>query len=198
VSRALLTWGNLSDEEQLPHAANMVDYWRYCRALVASRHAEASDDLPGDLVRLQREGAEISDDQIAGVLYSVLFAGHETTTTLMANGARELLLHRANWEALVAEPARIPAAVEEVLRYSPSIVAWRRKALKDAEIGGVAVPEGANILLVMGSTRPPSRRPTASTSAARTRAAISRSATASISVSARSSPSWSSPSRWRS
>ena len=51
-----------------------------------------TDDLPGDLVRLQKEGAEISDDEIAGVLYSVLFAGHETTTTLIANGVRELLL----------------------------------------------------------------------------------------------------------
>ena len=102
-------------------------------------------------MRLQGEGAEISDEEIAGVVYSALFAGHETTTTVMANGVRELLLHRENWEALVADPARIPAAVEEVLRYSPSIVAWRRKALADAEIGGVRIAKGANILLVMGS-----------------------------------------------
>ncbi|MGO4839322.1 cytochrome P450, partial [Rhizobiaceae sp. 2RAB30] len=58
VSRALLTWGYLSDEEQLPHARNMVDYWNYCCDLVARRHVEATDDLPGDLVRLQKEGAE--------------------------------------------------------------------------------------------------------------------------------------------
>lgn len=151
VSRALLTWGNLSDEEQLPHAHNMVDYWNYCRALVAKRHVETSDDLPGDLVRLQKEGAEISDDEIAGVLYSVLFAGHETTTTLMANGLRELLRHRENWEALVANPSLIPGAVDEILRYNPSIVAWRRKATKDAAIGGVPVPKGADILLLLGS-----------------------------------------------
>jgi cytochrome P450 len=151
VSRALLTWGNLSDAEQLPHARNMVEYWNYCRALVAQRHASPSDDLPGDLIRLQKEGAEISDDEIAGVLYSVLFAGHETTTTLIANGLRELLLHRRNWEALVANPALIAGAVDEILRFSPSIVAWRRRALKDAEIGGVAIPEGADILLLLGS-----------------------------------------------
>lgn len=151
VSRALLTWGNLSDAEQLPHAHNMVEYWNYCRALVARAHAEPSDDLPGDLVRLQGEGAEISDDEIAGVLYSVLFAGHETTTTLIANGVRELLLHRRNWEGLVADPALIPGAVDEILRYSPSIVAWRRRALKDAEIGGMAIPKGADILLLLGS-----------------------------------------------
>ena len=54
VSRALLTWGDSSDAEQLPHARNMVEYWNYCRALVAQRHASPSDDLPGDLIRLQR------------------------------------------------------------------------------------------------------------------------------------------------
>ena len=151
VSRAVLTWGSLTDEEQLPHARNMVDYWNYCRELVRKRHSDPTDDLPGDLVRLQLEGAEITDEEIAGVLYSILFAGHETTTTLMANGIRELLLRRENWDAIVANPALIPGAVDEVLRFSPSIVAWRRRALKDAEIGGVAVPKESSILLLLGS-----------------------------------------------
>jgi cytochrome P450 len=151
LSRSLLTWGNLSDQEQLPHARNMVEYWRYCQELVRQRHQEMKDDLPSDLLRGKADGAEISDDEIAGVLYSALFAGHETTTTLMANGVRELLFHRENWEALVADPSLIPGAVDEVLRYAPSIVAWRRKALKDASIGGVPVPKGSNILLLLGS-----------------------------------------------
>ncbi|WP_316185407.1 MULTISPECIES: cytochrome P450 [unclassified Bradyrhizobium] len=151
VSRALLTWGDLSDEEQVGHARNMVEYWNYCRELVRLRHDDPSDDLPGDLVRLQNEGAEISDEEIAGVLYSALFAGHETTTTLMANGMRELLQRRENWEAIIAEPQLIPNAVEESLRFSPSIVAWRRRALKDTQIGGVPVPKNSNILLLIGS-----------------------------------------------
>lgn len=151
VSRALLTWGNLSDAEQIPHAHKMVEYWAYCRALVAARKLAPGDDLPSDLVRLQADGAEISDEEIAGVMYSVLFAGHETTTTLMANGVISLMTNRDQWQALCADPGLIPQATEEVLRYSPSIVAWRRKAKADTEIGGVAVPEGSDILLIMGS-----------------------------------------------
>lgn len=151
VSRALLTWGELTDAEQLPHAHNMVEYWAYCRALVAAKRVTPADDLPSDLLQLQADGAEISDDEIAGVMYSVLFAGHETTTTLMANGVHTLLSNRAAWEAICADPDLIPKATEEVLRYSPSIVAWRRRAKVDAEIGGVAVPDGSNILLLMGS-----------------------------------------------
>lgn len=151
VSRALLTWGELTDEEQLPHAHNMVEYWAYCRALVAAKRVTPGDDLPSDLLQLQAGGAEISDDEIAGVMYSVLFAGHETTTTLMANGVHTLLSNRTAWQAICADPDLIPKATEEILRYSPSIVAWRRRAKVDAEIGGVAVPDGANILLLMGS-----------------------------------------------
>jgi cytochrome P450 len=151
VSRALLTWGELTDAEQLPHARNMVEYWAYCRALVARKRKTPGDDLPSDLLQLQAEGAEISDDEIAGIMYSVLFAGHETTTTLMANGVLTLLENRAEWEAICADPTLIPKATEEILRYAPSIVAWRRRAKADAEIGGVAVPEGSDILLVMGS-----------------------------------------------
>ena len=151
VSRALLTWGNLSDEEQVPHAHNMVEYWAYCRALVAAAHQAPGDNLPGDMVRMQQGGAAISDDEIAGVLYSVLFAGHETTTTLLANAMREVLLDRDRWEDLKASPEKWTAATEEFLRYTPSIVAWRRRALADTEIGGVSIPKGANILLLLGS-----------------------------------------------
>lgn len=151
VSRALLTWADLTDEEQLPHARNMVEYWNYCQDLVRDRYDNPADDLPGDLVRLKQEGADITNEEIAGVLYSVLFAGHETTTTLMANGVRELLTHRKNWDAMVADPSLIPGAVDEILRFTPSIVTWRRRATEDTEIGGVKVPANSNVLVIMAS-----------------------------------------------
>ncbi len=150
-SRLLMTWGDLTEDEQLIHAQNMVNYWNYCQNLVTLRHQTPTDDLPGDLVRLQAEGHEITDREIAAVCYSQLFAGHETTTSLIGNGIRELLLHRQSWEAICANPALIPNAVEEILRYSPSIVSWRRRALEASEIGGMSIPAGANLLLVMGS-----------------------------------------------
>lgn len=126
-------------------------YARYCRELVRRRHEDATDDLPGDLVRLQQAGENISDDEIAGVLYSVLFAGHETTTNLMSNGLREMLLRPREWERLCSDPSLIPNAVDECLRFTPSVIVWRRKALVDVEIRGVKIPQGSNILLLLGS-----------------------------------------------
>ncbi|MBF6357050.1 cytochrome P450 [Nocardia higoensis] len=150
-SRAAMTWGDLSDDEQIPHARNLVEYWAECRRLVAEAHETRPDSLVGDMVRMQSEGDEITDHEIASLCYSLLFAGHETTTTLISNALRVLLSHPGQWQRIVADPGRIPAAVDEVLRYSPSIVGWRRKALRETEIGGVAIPQGANILLLMGS-----------------------------------------------
>jgi cytochrome P450 len=150
-SRLLLTWGDLSEDEQLVHAENMVRYWDYCQAHVQKCKENPSDDLPSDLVALQEEGHEITDREIAAICYSMLFAGHETTTSLIGNGIRELLTFRKSWETICKDPELIPNAVEEILRFSPSIVAWRRRAKADAEVGGVQFKEGDNILLLMGS-----------------------------------------------
>lgn len=150
-SRAAMTWGDLDDEQQIPHAHNLVEYWQECQNIVAHYKEAPGENLTSDLLRAQSEGDPITDHEIASVLYSLLFAGHETTTTLISNTLRVLLRERDQWDQLVEDPARIPAAIEEVLRYSGSIVAWRRRATRDAEIAGVAIPQGANILLVMGS-----------------------------------------------
>ncbi|GHG55143.1 cytochrome P450 [Sinomonas cellulolyticus] len=150
-SRAAMTWGDMTDEEQIPHAHNLVEYWQACLALVAKAHAEGGDNLVADLVQAQKDGAEISDHEIASVCYSLLFAGHETTTTLISNAVRLLAADATIWAQLVEDPKKIPGAIDEVLRYSGSIVAWRRKATKDAEIAGVKIPEGSGVLLVMGS-----------------------------------------------
>jgi cytochrome P450 len=150
-SRAAMTWGDLSDEEQVPHAHNLVEYWQECLRLVAEAHETDRDSLVGDLVRMQREGDPITDHEIASICYSMLFAGHETTTTLISNALRVLLGHPDQWQQLVDDPSRIPGAVDEVLRYSPSIVGWRRRAKKTAQVGGVEIPDGANVLLLMGS-----------------------------------------------
>jgi cytochrome P450 len=151
TSRALLTWGNLTGDDQVPHAQGMVDYWNYCCALVAARKANPSDDFPSDMLRAQADGAEITDEEIAGVMYSVLFAGHETTTTLMSNALKVLMDNRTEWDAICADPSLIRSATEEILRYAPSIVSWRRLAKKATQIGGIDIPEGANILVIMGA-----------------------------------------------
>jgi cytochrome P450 len=150
-ARAKMTWSDLTDEEQIPVAHDMVAYWNYIHELLDMRRENPGDDFPSDLLRLQSEGADITDDEIAGVLYSTLFAGHETTSTFMGNYVLAMMENRDAWDAVREDPQLIPGAVEEMLRYMPSVVGWRRKARTAATVGGVDLPEGAEILMLTGA-----------------------------------------------
>ena len=151
ASRGKMTWGDLTDDEQIPVAHDMVAFWAYIHDLLDQRRANPGDDFPSDLLRLQAEGADIADEEIAGVLYSTLFAGHETTSTFMGNYVLTMMDNRDAWEAIRADPSKVPNAVEEMLRYMPSVVGWRRKARHAVTVGGVDLPAGAEVLMITGS-----------------------------------------------
>jgi cytochrome P450 len=151
ASRGAMTWGDPSDEEQIAIAHDMVAYWKYIHDLLDMRRANPGDDFPSDLLRLQSDGAEITNDEIAGVLYSTLFAGHETTSTFMGNYVLTMMDNRDAWDEIKADPSKIPNAVEEMLRYMPSVVGWRRKARTATTVGGVELPAGAEVLMITGS-----------------------------------------------
>jgi len=80
-------------------------------------------------------------------LFSLSFAGHETTTGLIGNTVRRLLEDPARWAQIVAQPDLIPGAVEESLRYDPSVPVWRRVTTRPVTLGGVELPAGARVFL---------------------------------------------------
>ena len=107
-SRVAMNFGDAPLEEQIHHAENLVRYWRYCQDLVRSRLEHPQDDLPGALAALYASGEEeIELDEIAGMVYGQLTAGHETTTALLSNGLKELLADRDAWDAICADPGVI-------------------------------------------------------------------------------------------
>jgi cytochrome P450 len=109
---------------------------------------DRADDLTSDLLAIHDEDPErLTLAEIASILFSLSFAGHETTTGLIGNTVRRLLEEPARWDALVAEPALIPAAVQETLRYDPSVPVWRRVTTRPATLAGIHLPEGAKVLL---------------------------------------------------
>ena len=131
---------------------DMGEHWAFTRELVDAALAEPGDNYLGDMVRLHREDpSRFTVNYLYNVMFLMQFAGHETTTQASANGLKALLADRVQWDRLCREPDLIPNAVEEILRFDTSIFAWRRIATRDAEIGGVAVPAGAKILLLLGS-----------------------------------------------
>jgi cytochrome P450 len=151
-SRVYMNFGDAPVQDQIHHAENLVRYWGYCRELVQARLANPQDDLPGDLARIYLHGDQtLTPDEIAGLIYGQLTAGHETTTALLANGLKELLAQRPAWEAVCADPEQIPAAVEEMLRISAPVFTWKRRTKRRVVVGGVDLPAQTNLLLLLGS-----------------------------------------------
>jgi hypothetical protein len=150
--RAGLGWGRPAPEEQIELASQMAAYRGYLRELVALRMDEPGDDLTTDLVAIHREDPErLTPEEIASILFSLSFAGHETTNNLIGNTVRRLLEERSRWEALVADSTLIPTAVEETLRFDTSVPAWRRMTKRPTTLSGVQLPEGAKLLLWLGA-----------------------------------------------
>ncbi|RZI53772.1 MAG: cytochrome P450 [Pseudonocardia sp.] len=150
--RTLLTWGRPTEAEQNALVDDVGEYWNYCIEHIAKTKKGPGNDFVGELVRAGEEDPDLFDDiAIRTLMMNFLFAAHETTTNATANGIKALLELRDQWNALCADPELIPNAVEECLRYSSSVIAWRRRAMIATEIGGVEIPENARILLILGS-----------------------------------------------
>ena len=151
-SRLLLMWGRPNEDQQIRLVQGMAAFWRYAETLVASRAEHRRDDFTSDLL-LARDGdlPALNHQEVTQIVYELLFAGHETTTGLIGNALRRLLTERHAWEEICRDPSLIPNAIEEVLRFDSSVIAWRRKTTEPVEIGGVRVPAGANLLLLLGS-----------------------------------------------
>jgi cytochrome P450 len=151
-NRLMLTWGRLSEEQQMTEAKGLLEYWKYTEAYIQKLVASPPDNYVGDLIRVSlRNEADLSILEITNVVYGLLIAGHETTTSMSANAVATLMRHRDAWDRLCTDPALIPNAVEELLRFDSSVITWRRKALKTVEMAGVQIPEGAKLLLALCS-----------------------------------------------
>jgi cytochrome P450 len=151
-NRLLFMFGRGSEAEQVQVAEGMTIFWRYVEELAASRQAAPRDDFTSDLVHTpDAEGQPLTQQEAATVLFGLLLAGHETTTSALSSGFRHFLERRAIWEELCADPALIPNAIEELLRYDSSVFMWRRKTKAPVQVRGVDIPAGANLLLLLGA-----------------------------------------------
>ena len=151
-NRIKLYYGRPSEREQIAMTRQLVPFWRYVVELVERKARSPQDDLTSQLIRLRAgDDAVLTLNEIASCMITLLVAGHETTTAQINNALLHLLTHREHWQALVDEPRRIPQALEEMMRYDPSVCAWRRLSARDSQINGVGIPAGANLLLMLHS-----------------------------------------------
>ncbi|NKZ09516.1 cytochrome P450 [Mycolicibacterium septicum DSM 44393] len=123
--------------------------------IIQQRRADPQDDMISDLiaVELDRDGemSKLDDVEIAGFASMLGGAGAETVTKLVGNAVVTFAEHPEQWETLRADRSKIPAAVEELLRWEAPAQYLVRYSMRDIELHGSTIPAGNPVLLCVGS-----------------------------------------------
>jgi len=123
----------------------------YFSAIIADRRAHPSDDVISVLVQAELEGTRLNDEEICSFLRLLLPAGAETTYRSSSNLLCGLLSNTDQLDALRADRALLPQAIEEGLRWEPPLIGIMRTASRDSEVEGVFVPAGSMVAVNIGS-----------------------------------------------
>jgi cytochrome P450 len=132
----------------------------YFSAAVTAEATRPTEGLINALVTAEVDGDRLTEEEIVANVIVTMVGGQETTTNLIGNGLLTLLRRPDELERLRLEPAIMPSAVEELLRYESPSQHTARLAPADAVLGDSAIPEGNAVIAVMGAAnRDPERFP---------------------------------------
>jgi cytochrome P450 len=135
-----------------PEEREQINNPEYQQMLVRERRANPQDDLISQLVQIEEAGDQLSEAELRGMVGILIFAGHETTSSMIGSGTLALLDNPDQMARMKAEPEVIPAAVEELLRYcAPVINPAPRFAREDIEIAGQMIRKGDVVLVALAS-----------------------------------------------
>ena len=134
--------------------AAVVELYEYFSGLIELRRTEPGDDMVSALVAA-RIGEEKEDEvpliKILGFAFTMITGGNDTTTGLLGGALDLLTRYPDQRRLLIDDPSRIPAAVEEYLRYLSPVQGLARTVTRDVEMHGKVIPCGKKVMLLYGS-----------------------------------------------
>ena len=138
---------------------SMQEFSAYLHALFAQRRQEPGEDLISALVAVEDGGDTLSEQELSSMVALLIVAGHETTVSLIGNATLALFEHPEQRAALESDPALLPRAVEELIRYDgPVERTLNRWAAVDVELRGRTIRRGESVIVVLGAAdRDPER-----------------------------------------
>jgi len=131
---------------------NILAMRRYLEKQLKAVRENGGTGLIAELVRVEKEGEQISRDEMVAMVFLLLFAGHETTTHLISGSVYELLRNPALRDWLEEDWSRAGLAVEEFLRFI-SVVQFTKPRFvrKDIELGGIRLKQGEKIMPMLAA-----------------------------------------------
>jgi cytochrome P450 len=125
----------------------MMEMYMYFQNIIADRRANPTDDLSSLIANARIEGEYLSDRDTFGYFNIIATAGHDTTSYSITGGLLALIQHPEQLAKLRADPALMPLAVEEILRWTNPVKHFVRTAVKDCEIAGKQVKAGDHLMM---------------------------------------------------
>lgn len=137
--------------------ASLNAFYDYVADLLDQRRKNPQEDFVTEYVRKTAEAGNLEEDEIRTQLLGLILAGSDTTRGSICMILSELLQHPEQWTDLIADPDGLKrAAVEEGMRYQPVVSGIPRIAMRDIEIDGYLVPQGAVIAIsIISALRDP-------------------------------------------
>lgn len=126
-------------------------YTAFTMDVIAKRRAEPTDDLFSVLVNSEVEGERMDDNEIVMETLLILIGGDETTRHTLSGGTEQLLRHRDQWDALVADPELLPGAIEEMLRWTSPVKNMCRTLTADTVFYGTELKKDEKVMLMFES-----------------------------------------------
>jgi cytochrome P450 len=132
----------------------------YFTRQIDRRRTYPGNDLISALVAARDKAEALSTDELIAFVVLLLLAGNETTTNLIGNGLLALARNPNEYQRMRRDPALIPSAIEEMLRYDSPVHTLMRFATSDTEVGGTQIEPGTMVALLFApANRDPAQFP---------------------------------------
>jgi cytochrome P450 len=127
--------------------AALQDMFDYAEQLAEAKRRDPADDVLTALVEAEVDGEKLTDAELKMFFFLLVVAGNDTVRSALPGGVLALVEHPVEYARLRADPALLPGAIEEMLRWHPPVLTFRRTATRDVELGGRRIAAGDKVVV---------------------------------------------------
>ena len=127
--------------------AALQDMFDYAEQLAEAKRRDPADDVLTALVQAEVDGEKLTDAELKMFFFLLVVAGNDTVRSALPGGVLALVEHPVEYARLRADPALLPGAIEEMLRWHPPVLTFRRTATRDVELGGRRIAAGDKVVV---------------------------------------------------
>lgn len=119
----------------------------YARKLIQEHKKNPKGGIVGTLLEFNEDGEKLTEEEFCSFFLLLLVAGNETTRNVTSHAMRLFIEYPDQYQKLIDDPSLLEHAIEEVLRYNPAVIALRRTATQDVEVGGQLIKKGDKVVM---------------------------------------------------